>query len=99
MDNGSVVFSSHAVKRLRERFGLTDIESHREYYIADGFVKSNYPYLSHTTNLLVENWYNEEHRIVLVVECQSRIVITVMPDGRIFDNTIDFEHKMEKRYA
>lgn len=98
MDKGSVVFSSHAVKRLKQRFGMT-IESHREYYIADGFVKSNYPYIHHNSNLLVENWFNEEHKVVLVVDCRSRVVLTVMPEGYIFDNAISFERKMERKYA
>jgi hypothetical protein len=98
MYNDSVVFTSHAVKRLKERFNMI-IESHREYYIGNSFVKSNYPYIHHNSNLLVENWFNEEHKVVLVVECKSRVVITVMPDGNHFDHTIEFERKMERQYA
>ena len=97
-DNDSVVFSSHAVKRLKERFGMT-IESHREYHIADSFVRSNYPYIHHNSNRLVENWFNKEQKVLLVVECKSRVVITVVPDGQIFDDTIKHEHNMAIKYA
>lgn len=79
-----VAFSYHAQQRIQQRLGIS-IPKDAEVDISSVFRKGRV--YQHTNGNWVETWYHHDrtHPCVMIVERDSRAVLTVMTEGPVVD--------------
>jgi hypothetical protein len=78
-----VTFTQHAVERMQQRLRV-NISTTRAINIAQGFTKSH-AYTATATGRLCEAWCSNDPKmkVVLIVDCLRRAVVTVYLHGSI----------------